>query len=455
MPINKILVVDDDILMRNFVKTTLTQKNYEVIVAENGKIAISLIKKEHFDLIITDMKMPEKNGIELLKFAKAYDPNIIVIVMTAYATVENAVEAMNLSAYNYIIKPFSPDAIETLIKGAEDHLLLIKENQYLREEINATISKKIISESPSMKKIVKTICKIAKSDASVFISGESGTGKEVIAHYIHYLSKRSKNTFIKVNCAAINESLIESEFFGHEKGSFTGADQKRIGRFELANNGTLLLDEVTEIPLTMQPKLLRALQEQEFERVGGVKSINVDVRFISTSNRDMKEAISTNIFREDLFFRLNVIPIHIPPLRERKEDIIPLAHHFLLNFCNKYHVPSKKLSTSAIDKLLTYPWPGNIRELSNIIERLVVLDLGEIIEQSHLSLDCISDVIEVKAEDREEKSPKEQTIAAMEKLLILRTLKDKNNNKTKTAKTLGISIRTLRNKLHSYNESGI
>lgn len=451
MGINKILVVDDDLLMRNFLKTALLYHNYQVTLAENGKIAIDLLEKNSFDLIITDMKMPIKSGIDVLTHAKAIDPNIIVIIMTAYGTIENAVEAMKLNAFNYIIKPFSAESLKTLIKKAEDHKLLLKENNYLRNESSANISSEIISESPAMKKILKNLPKIAKSDASVFISGESGTGKEVIAHYIHYLSKRANKPFIKVNCAAITDTLIESEFFGHEKGAFTGAEQKKVGRFELADKGTLLLDEITEIPLTIQPKLLRAIQEQEFERVGGIKPLKVNVRFISTSNRIMKEAIEKNIFREDLYFRLNVMPIEIPPLRERKEDILPLANHFLDLYTKKYHLSSMTLSSEAKEILINYPWPGNVRELMNILERIVVLDNGEIIDKNHLNLHMSNPSSNPSEKEVDNDSNEEKTIAAMEKILILKTLKDKNNNKTTTAKALGISIRTLRNKLKLYN----
>ncbi len=304
-----------------------------------------------------------------------------------------------------------------------------------------------IAESPAMKKLIQDIDKIAKSHASVLITGESGTGKEVIGGLIHHLSHRSKEPFIKVNCAAIPETLLESEFFGHEKGAFTGALQKKIGRFELADLGTLLLDEVTEIPLPLQPKLLRAIQEQEFERVGGMKPIRVNVRFLATSNRNMQEAIDAKIFREDLFYRLNVVPLHIPPLREREEDIIPLAQHFLKRFCEKNHKPFKQLSQSATLKLMNYPWPGNVRELSNVIERTVVLDFDSTIEADHLYLETLSGG---KSTQHKGTLPIGISLFEMEKRLILETLIAYGNNKTKTAQILKISVKTLRNKLYEY-----
>lgn len=442
MSINKILIADDEPTMRGFLKTTLLRNGFEVEVAENGLVAIELLRKNHFDLVITDMKMPYKTGSDVLKFAKELDPNIVVIIMTAYGSIESAVDTIKQGAFNYIIKPFPPEVIETLIIKAKEQQKLIKENEYLREQ---SISKfPLVAESPAMKKILNDVEKIALCDASIFITGESGTGKEVLSHTIHYLSNRAKNSFIKVNCAAIPEALIESEFFGHEKGSFTGADLKKMGRFELADKGTLLLDEVTEIPIALQPKLLRAVQELEFERVGGIKPIKVNIRFISTSNRNMKEAIKSSIFREDLFFRLNVIPIHIPPLRERKEDIIFLANSFLKHFCQKNRKIQKNFAPSAIEKLLNYSWPGNVRELANIIERTVVLDVDSNIESSHLNIDCMEKC------KIEEPNFEFSTLSAMEKLLILKTLKAQNNNKNKTAEVLGISIRTLRNKLKEY-----
>ncbi len=300
----------------------------------------------------------------------------------------------------------------------------------------------VIAESPLMKKILEDVEKIAKSHASVFISGESGTGKEVIAHAIHYQSDRKENPFIKVNCAAIPETLLESEFFGHEKGAFTGAITKRIGRFELAHRGTLLLDEVSEIPLSLQCKLLRAIQEQEFERIGSTNTLKVNIRFISTSNRQMKEAIETKLFREDLYFRLNVVPIHLPPLRERKEDIIPLAEYLLEKVCKENEKPLKKLSDDACRVLLEYPFQGNIRELANIMERSVIMNAEEILYPEHLHLDETLNLCPVS---------QGKTLKEVERRVILETLRSFGENRTKTATALGISIRTLRNKLLEYS----
>ncbi|MBS0626122.1 MAG: sigma-54-dependent Fis family transcriptional regulator [Verrucomicrobia bacterium] len=437
MALEKILVVDDEKLIRQFTAETLKRLGKEVSIAENGEVAIQKMEAESFDLIISDVKMPIKDGIEVLKKAKALHPNALVILATAFGSVESAVEAMRLGAFHYLIKPFSPEALEAIIEKAEEHTRLLKENRFYREEKK---NFHLIAQSPAMKKILSDLEKIAKSQASVFITGESGTGKEVIAGAIHELSLRSAYPFIKVNCAAIPETLVESEFFGHERGSFTGAHVRKTGRFELADKGTLLLDEVTEIPLTLQPKLLRAIQEQEFERVGGTKPIRVQLRFIATSNRNMQEAIETKIFREDLFYRLNVIPIHIPPLRQRPEDILPLARSFLDRFCAENHKPKKELSERAQQKMLQYPWPGNVRELANIIERTVVLDFDPLIDAEHLYITPVS--------------PKPQksfvTLHEMEKQLILETLEAQCRNRTKTAALLGISVRTLRNKLHEY-----
>ena len=374
MTIDKILVVDDEPLMRKFLEEGLKRKGYLVEIAENGKEAFGKLLKGSFDLVVTDMKMPDVSGLDVVRKAKELSPHTQVIVMTAHGTIENAVEAMRLGAFHYILKPFTFDALAVLIKKAEEHQQLVGENIYLREQLDERCKHTIIANSPVMKKILDEAIKISKSNASVFIQGESGTGKEVIAAAIHAHSLRAQNPYIRVNCAAVPDTLIESEFFGHEKGAFTGANNKRIGRFELANNGTLLLDEVTEIPLNLQPKLLRAIQEHEFERVGGSRPVNVDIRIISTSNRNLDEALEQKILREDLYYRLNVVPLKLPPLRDRKEDILPLAHYFLEKISLENRKKPPKLSKASEKKLLSYDFPGNIRELANIIERMVVLE---------------------------------------------------------------------------------
>jgi len=444
MSIERILVVDDDLLMQKFAAEVLRRLGKEVTLASNGQEAIQRLRQEEpFDLILTDRKMPRQDGFAVLKAAKELHPSSFIILMTAFGTIESAVEAMQLGACNYLIKPFSPEALEALVAQCESQSKVLKENSYLRE---SNLVPHLIAESLAMQRALQDLEKIAKSQASVFITGESGTGKEVIAGAIHRLSSRAEHPFVKVNCAAIAETLMESEFFGHEKGSFTGAQSRKTGRFELADRGTLLLDEVTEIPLALQPKLLRAIQEQEFERVGGVRPIRVNVRFLATSNRDMQEAIETKIFREDLFYRLNVVPIHLPPLRERREDILPLAQTLLKKCCADNHKPLKKLSDAAAQKLLDYSWPGNVRELANILERAVVLDFEKEIDAAHLYLGPVS--------------PKQKSVVGcslheMEKRLILETLEAHQQNRTKAAAVLGISVRTLRNKLQEYEREAL
>ncbi len=455
MSIEKILVIDDEELVRSFIAESLKRSNYDVVTARNGKEGIALFKETSFDLVFTDMKMPDLTGIEVLAKIKEIAPDAIIVVITAYGSVENAVEAMRLGAFNYLIKPFSPDTLEAVIVKAKEHQKLLNENQYLREEVSRQGSSKefkVIAENAVMKKILKDVERVSKSNASVFIAGESGTGKEVIAQAIHNQSLRHDRPFIKVNCAAIPETLIESEFFGHEKGAFTGAHAKRIGRFELAHGGTLLLDEVTEIPLTVQAKLLRAIQEQVFERVGGSKPVKVDVRLIATSNRDMKQAIENKIIREDLYYRLNVVPFILPPIRDRKEDILPLAYYFLERMSQENHKEIKALSPEAKQKMLSYNWPGNVRELANIIERAVVMSSADTIGPDNLFIDSSipSPQSPALTETAGSSIPVGVTLHQLEKRLIIETLQAHNNNKKKTAEMLGISARTLRNKLNEY-----
>ena len=461
MGIEKILIVDDELILRNFLAETLKRKDFNVTTAEHGEAAVALLQDNVYDLVITDMKMPGMTGIDVLRKVKELSPSTLVVVVTAFGSIENAVDAMRLGAFNYLIKPFSPDTIEAVIEKAQEHLALLQENNYLRQQVSqgggSRSVDQVIGESVVMKRILRDVAKVAKSNASIFINGESGTGKEVIAHAIHYQSLRADRPYIRVNCAAIPETLIESEFFGHEKGAFTGANLKRMGRFELANGGTLLLDEITEIPIGLQAKLLRVIQEQEFERVGGSKSIKVDVRMVSTSNRNMQEAIEEKVFREDLYYRLNVVPIDLPPLRERRDDIIPLAEYFLERLCIENHKPQKKLEECAKKRLLDYPWPGNIRELANIIERSVVMDTAKTIAAEHLIIQqtATTTPAETRATVEEEKPslPGGISLHELEKQFILKTLEEQSQNRTKTAELLGISIRTLRNKLNEYRAS--
>jgi two-component system response regulator AtoC len=449
MAMEKVLVVEDESSVCNLLLETLKKKRCGVELAKNGKTAIEMLRKQSFDLIISNIKMPDVSGLDILKAAKESHPHAIVILMTTYTNLELAIEGIRLGAFNYLIKPFCLETLEATIQKAQEHATLIEENRFLRQAISTQPGNKerLIVESEVMKKILRDVEKIAQSNASVFISGESGTGKEVIAHAIHFQSNRAEHPFIKVNCAAIPAPLLESEFFGHEKGAFTGAINKRLGRFELADRGTLLLDEISEIPLELQPKLLRAVQEMEFERVGGVHPLHVDVRLISTSNRCMKQAVEQKIFREDLYYRLNVVPIYLPPLRERKEDILPLAEYFLEQMCLENKKSLKLLSKETKTKLLAYHWPGNIRELANVIERAIVMNASTDIHPEQIG-------IELKESPTSISSPVEfptgMTLEEMEKRLILHTLHTQNNNRTKTAQVLGISIRTLRNKLCQY-----
>ncbi len=446
MTIEKILVVDDEVLVREFIAETLLRKNFEVTTAEDGKKACAILQDNTFDMVITDMKMPDVTGMDVLRRVKELSPDTIVIIVTAFGSIENAVEAMRLGAFNYIIKPFSPDTIEAIIDKANEHVSLIAENHYLRTQVNghSLDEETCIAESPAMKRVLHEVEQISKSNANVMITGESGTGKEVIAQLIHSKSYRNEAPYIKVNCAAIPEALIEAEFFGHEKGAFTGAHSKRLGRFELANTGTLLLDEVTEVPLLLQAKLLRAIQEQEFERIGGTKPIHVDTRILSTSNRNLQEAIAAKLLREDLFYRLNVIPIHLAPLRERREDIIPLAEFFIRKLSKENHRPAKFLTDEAKKKLLAYDWPGNVRELSNVIERAVVMNSENEIIPENLFL-------EVLQSSNAPELPVGVTLQELEKRLIIETLQENKQNRTRSAEILGISVRTLRNKLNQYN----
>ncbi len=440
-----ILLVDDDKLVNEFIGETLTGVNHRVTPAFSGEEARSILEQKNFDLVLTDIKMQRVSGMDLLKLIRTTYPDTEVIMMTAYGTVQNAVEAMKLGAFDYLVKPFSPDEVEMVVHKAGEYISLKSENRRLRAEIDDKY-RTLVGASQKMLDIFDLIKNVAPSRSTVMISGESGTGKELIARAIHYNSDRADRPFIKLNCAALPEGLMESELFGHEKGSFTGASRQVRGRFELADEGTLLLDEISEIPITLQGKLLRVLQEREFERVGSGSPIQVDVRIIATTNRNLKKAIAEGKFREDLFYRLNVIPVDVPPLRERLDDVPLLIEHFIEKYCAETGKQIKGLDDSAMRLFMRYHWPGNVRELENFIERAVVISQNTTLTTKDFPQSLVLGRIEDEGGDFRVG----MSVHDAEKLLILRTLEDQAGNRTRAAEILGINPRTLRNKLNEY-----
>ncbi len=447
-----ILAIDDEALMREYVEEALSRAGHDVDVAASGQEGLQKIRETAYDLVITDLKMAGVDGLDVLRAVREENPGTPCIIMTAYGTVETAVSALKEGANDYIMKPFPPEELEMAVTRAVEQERLVEENRYLRDQVNESYDfHTMVGESRCMREVYKTITKVANSRATVLIRGESGTGKELVARAIHYSGSRASRSFIKVNCAALSAGLLESELFGHEKGAFTGAHERKIGRFELADGGTLLLDEISEIGMELQPKLLRALQEREFERVGGVHTIQVDTRIIATSNRNLEQAVQENAFREDLFFRLNVIPIYLPPLRERKEDIPALMDAFLKRFARENGKRIEGFSKAARELFMDYSWPGNVRELQNAIERAVVLSEDRLLEPHHFSLN--QGQIRTAPGKYDLVLPMGITAADAEKKLILKTLEYCEGNRTRAAKMLDISVRTLRNKLKEYNNS--
>jgi len=443
-----VLVIDDEQLMRDFVKETLTRSGYKVEIASDGRSGMKILQKEPTDIVVTDLKMAQMDGLEVLRQVRGKFPGVDVVVMTAYATVETAISALKAGAVDYIMKPFTPDEIELVVHKALEHRRIEEENRYLRSELKELYdSDQMVGKSKAMLAVYDQISKVAPSRATVLICGETGTGKELVARAIHYTSPRSDKPFIKINCAALSAGLLESELFGHEKGSFTGADRRKIGRFELANEGTLLLDEISEMNVDLQAKLLRVLQEREFERVGGTAPIGVDTRIVSTTNKVLSEAVESGKFREDLYFRLNVVPIHLPPLRERKEDVPLLTEHFVRKFSRENGGRVEKVSPEAMQMLTGHSWPGNVRELENCIERAVVLSGDRILHPEHFSFGPAP----VKSGRRNGISvPHGSTVDEAVRILIEDTLERCSDNRTHAAQSLGISVRTLRNKLNEY-----
>jgi DNA-binding NtrC family response regulator len=454
MNIHRVLVVDDEPLMRDFVGETLVRKGCEVRYASDGLEAVRAVENDSFDLIFTDMKLPKLSGLDVLKRSKSISPETEIVVMTAYGTVENAVDAMKSGACDYLMKPFTPDQVELLIEKTAGTIRLKAENAYLVRQIDEEFGfGEIIGVSVPMKEIFRTIRKVAATRANVLIEGESGTGKELAARAIHYQGDRRNRPFIKLNCAALPPNLIESELFGHEKGAFTGAVSRRPGRFELADGGTIFLDEISEIDISLQSKLLRVLQEREFERVGSHKSIRVDVRVLASTNRNLKKQVQNGAFREDLYYRLNVVPIRLPSLKDRKGDISLLADHFLKKYLHENGKAAKEFTPEALEQMERYPWPGNVRELQNVIERAVVLDRDRTIRPGDLG------IFEINGSGDDRKAEKETgaslPLEEIEKRAILTTLEQCGGNRTRTASVLGISVRTLRNKLNGYQADEI
>jgi DNA-binding NtrC family response regulator len=438
---SKILVVDDEKSMRDSMHMLLKDR-YDVYLAASGKEAIRIVKKNNIDLALLDIRLPEIDGIEVLKIIKGIDDSIEVIMVTAVITVGKAVEALRLGAYDYITKPFDIQALAEQVEKVMEKRDLLKENLSLRRLIESgSHFEKIIGKTPEIRAIFKIIEDIASSNATVLITGESGTGKELVARAIHNRSPRRDKLFVAVNCAAIPENLLESELFGHEKGSFTGAFERQIGKFEIASNGTLFLDEVGSLPLAMQAKLLRAIQEKEIERIGSQKPLPVNVRIISATNTNLRAEVKDRKFREDLYYRINVIPIHLPTLRERKEDIPLLANHFLQKYNREFGRKIKGITREAMDFLKSYFWPGNVRELENLIERLVVLTKGEYIGTARIPP-------EIKGDFPVETVPSDtklfKAVKRFEAEFIRQALEKTGGKKGKAAKLLGIHRNTLR-----------
>ena len=452
---DRILVADDEQSMREFLDIMLKREGYKVTLASHGEEVSKLIDKDIFDLVLLDIRMPKIDGIAVLKKIKATSPETIVIMITAYASADTAIKAMKEGAYDYITKPFKVDEIKVIIKNALEKKNLQKENLLLKQVVRDRYRfGNIIGQSAKMIALYDLLEKVAPTKTNILITGESGTGKELAAKAIHYNSSRKDKAFVTLNCGAIPESLIESELFGHMKGAFTDAIATKKGLFEMADEGTIFLDEISELPLLMQVKLLRVLQDKEFKRVGGTEDIRVDARIIAATNKDLEEAVKEKRFRDDLFYRLNVIQIKLPPLRERREDIPILAAHFLKKYSEELNKNISRISPEALNLLLNYGYPGNVRELQNIIERAVALGNGQELTPQHLS-SYLDEQIHVKKGSFDLDIPNEgidleKVIEELERTLLVKALERTRGIKKKAAELLHINFRSMRYRLEKY-----
>jgi len=449
----RILVIDDEPSIRELLKDFFTGKGFEVATSQDGETALALLKENKFDILLLDLMMPGMNGLDVLRALTSENLIVPTVMMTAYASVSTAVEAMKLGAFDYITKPFVLEDVYLTVKRALDVSKLQEENFRLKKELKKKFSThKIIGNSLPIQEVIRFIDKIADTDSTVLITGESGTGKELVAKTIHYNSSRSRNNFVPLNCAAIPKDILESELFGHEKGAFTGAVTTRIGRFELASNGTLFLDEIGELAPALQVKLLRVLQEKEFERVGGIKTIKVNVRIIAATNRDLEKAVKEGTFREDLYYRLNVIPLHLPPLRKMREDIPLLVEHFVHELSKSKKKEPPGIPRETMDCLVNYKWPGNVRELENLIERLIILKEGDTITPGELPQRFIENRQMTRSAARSKLLSSEGVdlnlvLDELENNMIIQALEMSKGIKSKAASLLGLNRTTLIEKM--------
>lgn len=465
MTAKRIYVVDDDSLSAEFLVEAVRALGYAPVEHASAQSALSSLESDTPDLILTDLRMPGMDGIALVQEVQKRYPGLPCVVITANASMESAIDALRLGARDFLMKPCSPDTLELVLERVFQGERLRSENAYLRSELVGRPSAELVAESLPMVEVLRSAARVARSRGTVLITGESGTGKEKVAQCVHLSSPRSEQPFIRVNCAALSETLLESELFGHERGAFTGAHKTRIGRFELADKGTILLDEIGDMPPSMQAKLLRVLQEGEFERVGGTHTLSVDVRVIAATNRNLANEVAEGNFREDLYYRLHVLPLHVSPLRERQDDVVPLAKHFAARFARQNGLPVPVFSLESRDKLGAWSWPGNVRELENVVHRAVVLCHDGRIDVSDLSFGPPATALKT-----EEISPMEQidlhheacseamanhTMADIERVAILATLDKTSGNKTEAARRLGLTARTLSNKMKIWRSAGL